>query len=107
MTAETITPNDEDVAQCDNYGGVSSRPLPDDDYQRQLDHIDTMLHEIKRMLDQLEPLIPLIPRALALLDPGAAMRRSFKRGSSRAIPKSAAAPLSVGEAPPDSPPMGT
>ena len=106
MTDATITPNNEGIAQCDNYGGVSSLPLPYDDYQRQLDHMDTMLHEIKRMLDQLEPLIPLIPRALALLDPGAVMRRSFKRGSPRAVPKSATAPLPVGEAPPDSPPMG-
>lgn len=104
VTAETITPNDEDVAQCDNYGGVSSRPLPDDDYQRQLDHIDTMLHEIKRMLDQLEPLIPLIPRALALLDPGRAMRKKWGKD---AVQKPAPAPLPVGEAPPDSPPMGT
>ena len=79
VTAETITPNDDGITPCDNWGAVSSRPLPVDDYQRQLDHIDTMLHEIKQTLDQLAPLLPLVPRALALLDPGRAMRRTMKR----------------------------
>ena len=37
-----------------------------------------MLHDIHRMLTELEPLLPLVPRALALLDPGAAMRRHLK-----------------------------
>ena len=60
VTAEAITPNDDDVTQ------------------RQLDHIDSMLHDIHRMLTELEPLLPLVPRALALLDPGAAMRRHLK-----------------------------
>ena len=79
VTAETITPNDDGITPCDNYGAVSSRAEPFCDHQRQLDHLDTMLHDIKRILDELGPLVPLIPRALALLDPGRAMRRSLKR----------------------------
>lgn len=92
MTAETITPNDDDVAPCD--------------HQRQLDHIDQMCHEIRQALAQLEPLLPLVPRALALLDPAAAMRRNWKRGKADAVPKRPAAPIHVGEAPEDRPPMG-
>jgi hypothetical protein len=45
---------------------------------RQLARIDMMLQECYRILTELEPLIPLVPRALALLDPGAAMRRHLK-----------------------------
>ena len=60
VTAEAITPNDDDVTA------------------RQLARIDMMLQECYRILTELEPLIPLVPRALALLDPGAAMRRHLK-----------------------------
>ena len=66
MTAETITPNHDTNAPRD--------------IESQLDHIDIMLHEIKQLLDQLEPLVPLIPRALALLDPGSAVRRHLPGG---------------------------
>ena len=95
MTAETITPNDDVTA-------LSDREL----FERigkQLDHLDAMLHNQARLLAELEPLVPLIPRALALLDPGRAMRKKWGKD---AVQKPAPAPLPVGEAPPDSPPMG-
>lgn len=65
-----------------------------------------MLHDIIRRMSVLDPLVPLIPRALALLDPGAAMRRTFKRGARDAVPFRTPAPLHVGEAPEDSGPVG-
>jgi hypothetical protein len=71
VTAETITPNDELIA-------LSDRELFERVAQ-QLDHLDAMLHDQARLLAELEPLVPLIPRALTLLDPGRAMRRSWKR----------------------------
>jgi hypothetical protein len=95
VTAETITPNEQLIA-------LSDREL----FERigkQLDHIDAMLHEQARLLAELEPLVPLIPRALALLDPGRAMR---KRWGKNAVPVSASAPVSVGEASEDRPPLG-
>lgn len=90
MTAETITPNDDTVATCD--------------HSRQLDHIDQLCHEIQQKLAELDPLVPLIPRALALLDPGAAMRKTF--GRKRALQVSPSAPVHVGEAPEDRGPVG-
>jgi hypothetical protein len=96
VTAETITPNDELIA-------LSDREL----FERigkQLDHIGAMLHEQARLLAELEPLVPLIPRALALLDPGKAMRRKWGRN---AVQESASAPVPVGEASADRPPLGT
>jgi hypothetical protein len=42
-----------------------------------MDHLDAMLRDQARLLAELEPLVPLIPRALALLDPGRAMRRKW------------------------------
>jgi hypothetical protein len=85
-----------------------------------MDHLDAMLHDQARLLHdqarllhdqarllaELEPLVPLIPRALALLDPGRAMRAITRRGGKNAFPKPAAAPLHVGEASEDRPPMG-
>jgi hypothetical protein len=71
MTAEVITPNDETAS-------LSDRELLER-VANQLDHLDTMLHDQGRLIAQLEPLVPLIPRALALLDPGAAMRKKWKR----------------------------
>ena len=82
---------------------MSTRVEPFCDHQRQLDHLDTMLHAIKTTLDQIQPLVPLIPRALSLLDPGRAMRRKWGKD---AVPKSEAAPVHVGEASEDRPPMG-
>jgi hypothetical protein len=98
VTAETITPNDELIA-------LSDRELFER-VARQMDHLDAMLHDQARLLAELEPLVPLIPRALALLDPGRAMRAMTRRGGRNAVPKSAAAPLHVGETPEDRPPMG-
>lgn len=72
MTAETITPNEELIA-------LSDRELFER-VARQLDHLDAMLHDQSRLLAELEPLVPLIPRALALLDPGRAMRKTFGKG---------------------------
>jgi hypothetical protein len=44
-------------------------------------------------------LLPLIPRALALLDPGAAMRRHLpRRRMPDAVPKRPATPVPVGPA---------
>jgi hypothetical protein len=69
MTAEVITPNDETAS-------LSDRALLER-VADQLDHLDAMLHDQGRLIAQLEPLVPLIPRALALLDPGRAMRRKW------------------------------
>jgi hypothetical protein len=69
VTAETITPNDELIA-------LSDRELFER-VARQMDHLDAMLRDQARLLAELEPLVPLIPRALALLDPGRAMRRKW------------------------------
>ena len=52
---------------------------------RQLDHLDGMVHEHGQMMAELAPLLPLVPRALALLDPGAAMRRHLR--GRNAVPK--------------------
>lgn len=76
------------------------------DHQRQLDHIDQMCHEITQTLAELRPLLPLIPRALALLDPGAAMRRTFRKGRPDAVPFRSPAPLHVRETPEDRGPVG-
>jgi hypothetical protein len=72
MTAEVMTPNDDVAA-------LSDRELMER-VANQLDHLDTMLHEQGQLIGELRPLVPLIPRALALLDPGAAMRKHWKRG---------------------------
>lgn len=94
MTAERITPNSD-------TSHLSDRELAERTV-KQLDHIDLMLHEQARLLAQVEPLLPLIPRALALLDPGQAMRKHFgKKGDRRAVPQRETAPLPVGEASPD------
>ena len=69
VTAETITPNDDVIA-------LSDRELWER-VARQMDHMDAMLHDQARLLAELEPLVPLIPRALALLDPGRAMRKKW------------------------------
>jgi hypothetical protein len=65
-----------------------------------------MLHHLLSKVGQLDPLVPHLPRVLALLDPGAAMRRTWKRGKADAVPQREAAPVPVGEASEDSPPMG-
>lgn len=72
MAAETITANHE-------LATLSDRELLER-VCRQLDHLDEVIHEVSRFHAELAPLIPLIPRALALLDPGAAMRRHWRRG---------------------------
>lgn len=89
MTAEPITPYEDDVT-------VS-----------QLDRIEGLLRDQARLLAEIEPLLPLIPRALALLDPGAAMRRHFKprRGVNGAVPKRPSAPVHVGAASEDRRPV--
>jgi hypothetical protein len=66
-----------------------------------------MLADQARLLAQIEPLLPLIPRALALLDPGAAMRRHFKPRRTDAVPKRPSAPVHVGPAPADRRPVDT
>ena len=72
-------------------------PYEDDVTQSQLDRIEGMLLDQRRLLAEIEPLIPLIPRALALLDPGAAMRRHLKpKRRPNAVPKRTAAPVHVG-----------
>lgn len=70
MTAETITPNDDVTA-------LSDRALLER-VALQLYHLDEQMHEHGQFLTELRPLLPLIPRALTLLDPGAAMRRHLK-----------------------------
>jgi hypothetical protein len=94
-----ITPNSD-------TGHLSDRELAERTAM-QLDHVDSMLHEQARLLAQIEPLLPLIPRALALLDPGQAMRKHFAKGNRRAVPQRKTAPLHVGEASPDSAEVGT
>ena len=98
MTTETITPNDDLIA-------LSDRALLER-VAKQLDHIDQMTHEHGQMMAQLEPLLPLIPRALALLDPGASLRRTFGKRGRNAVQESAPAPVHVGQTSPDRPPMG-
>jgi len=70
MTAEAVTPNDE-------VKTLSDRELLER-AAHQLDHLDEMAHAQAQLLEELRPLLPLVPRALALLDPGAAMRRHWK-----------------------------
>ena len=78
--------------------GEPITPYEDDATQRQLARLDVMLQECYRILAEIEPLLPLIPRALVLLDPGAAMRRHLKpkRRPPDAVPKRPAAPVHVG-----------
>jgi hypothetical protein len=78
VTAQTITPNDDVTA-------ASDRELLER-VARQLDHLDKVLHEHtvmlaehSRLLAEIRPLLPHIPRALALLDPGRSMRGYFAK----------------------------
>jgi hypothetical protein len=74
-------------------------PYEDDVTQSQLDRIEGMLADQARLLAELQPLLPLIPRALALLDPGAAMRRHLKpKRRPDAVPERTPAPVHVGPA---------
>ena len=84
-------------------------PYEDDVTQSQLDRIEGMLADQARLLAELQPLLPLIPRALALLDPGAAMRRHFKprRGVNGAVPQRTSAPVHVGASSEDRRPVDT
>jgi len=74
MTTTAITPENELIT-------LSDRALLER-VTRQLDHLDQMTHDQGQLLAQLEPLLPMIPRALALLDPGHALRRYARRGRS-------------------------
>jgi hypothetical protein len=71
VTAQTITPNDDVTA-------ASDRELLER-VARQLDHLDAILHEHSQLLAEVRPLLPHIPRALALLDPGRSMRGYFAK----------------------------
>lgn len=71
MTAQVITPNDEVTA-------LSDRALLER-VARQLDHLDEMIHGQAQTIGELGPLLPHVPRVLALLDPGAAMRKHWKK----------------------------
>jgi len=71
MTAEVITPNDELTALSDRQ--LLERVC------RQLDRLDGMVHGQGQLIEELRPLLPHIPRALVLLNPGGAMR-GWKRG---------------------------
>lgn len=95
MTADTIT-------QYQELNSLSDRQLLER-VCRQLDHLDQMAHERAQFEAQLAPLVPLIPRALALLDPMAKIRR----GRHNAIPQPETAPVHVGQAPAHSQEMGT
>ena len=109
MTADTITPNHDSAAPCDNWGAVAARSGPGSDREllericRQLDHLDTMLHDQARTLAELDPLKPLIPRALALLDPMAKIRK----GRRNALQVGETAPVPVGPASAHSQAVGT
>jgi hypothetical protein len=74
MTAGPVTSNDELIT-------LSDRELLER-VARQLDHLDEMIHAQGQLIEELRPLLPHVPRALALLDPGAAMRRHWKRSGS-------------------------
>lgn len=74
MTADTIT-------QYQELNSLSDRQLLER-VCRQLDHLDMMVHSAEQrlancedFLAKLDPLLPHIPRALALLDPMAKIRR--------------------------------
>jgi hypothetical protein len=73
MTAEAITPNDEVKTLSDRQ--LLERAC------KQLDHLDEMLHAQGQLIGELSPLLPHVPRALALLAPGAAMRKHWKRST--------------------------
>jgi hypothetical protein len=75
MTAEAITPNDELTT-------LSDRELLER-VCRQLDHLDQMIHEQGQLIGELRPLLPHVPRVLALLDPGAAMRKKWNLGKGK------------------------
>jgi hypothetical protein len=70
MTAEAITPNDDAET-------LSDRALLER-IAHQLDHLDELMHEQQQFNSKLDPLLPLVPRALALLDPATAMRKHWK-----------------------------
>jgi hypothetical protein len=53
VTTEVTTPNSGPVTACD--------------HQKQLDHLDDMCHRILQLMDQLEPLLPHVPRMAKLL----------------------------------------
>jgi hypothetical protein len=71
MIPQAVTPNDDVTA-------LSDRELLER-VCRQLDHLDEMIHGQSQLIEELRPLLPHIPRALTLLDPGAAMRKRWSR----------------------------
>lgn len=80
MTTETANQNNDAITGNDTGKTDSNMPPGKqlDVIGQQLDHVDEQLHEALRILRALEPLLPLVPdlapRALALMDPGAAIR---------------------------------
>ena len=62
-----------------------------------------MCHDIQQKLALLDPLVPHLPRVLALLDPARSMRLWRTKD---AVPKRPATKVPVGEAPEDSGPVG-
>jgi hypothetical protein len=57
----------------EDLSGLTDRALAELN-QHQLNHIDGMLHALEKKLAALDPLIPLIPRVLAMLDPASSWR---------------------------------
>lgn len=89
------------MAECDQWGSGQECS-----HQDQLDHFDVMLHDILQRMTVLDPLIPHLPRIMAMLDPAAAMRRTWKRGRSDAVPQRKATPLHVRPPSEDRGPVG-
>ena len=68
MTEATVTPNSDEITQ------------------KQIDHLDEMLHECLEILRELRPLIPLAAhsdRLMVLLDPGTSLRKAWKGTNGR------------------------
>jgi len=76
-----IIDGNPDETGCD-HARFTDSPLRD-----YLDHIDTMLHDLARQLDELHgtvmPHRPLLERAAAMMDPGAKLRDMLLPGKKR------------------------
>jgi len=84
MATPVMTPNDAPETLSDRELLVR--------IAHQLDHLDEALHEVQRIIAQVEPLTPLVPRMLALADPLAAARATMgRRARGRGRPAARAA----------------
>ena len=97
MTTETVTANSDLSALRDEIERLSIQ------LSAFRTETDAHLVEVHRIVVALAPLVEHMPRLMALLDPFAKVRG--RRGKD-AVPFRASAPVPVGEASQDRPPMG-